>query len=573
MINTEPLYQVRKIKDIKDMFNSSVDLYGDQCAFMVKHAHNEPYSNITYKQFKEDVDALGSTLIEMGLKDERIAVIGENRYEWTVTYMTVVNGVGVIVPFDKELPAEEIANLIKTSQVSCIIYSDKFKDTIKNLITEDMTVKHFINMDTKEHTREELSFHTLLKKGQDLLKEGYSAYKNITIDPEIMSILLFTSGTTGVSKGVMLSHKNIASNLMSMCSIVNFESTDIFFSVLPLHHTYECTCGFLAPIYRGATIAYCEGLKYILKNMEEAKPTLFLSVPLILEGIYKKIWRQVKNDGLDKKLKTAIKINNITKKLGIDLSKKLFKKIHDVFGGNMRLLISGGAGIDPEVSKGLNDLGILTLQGYGLTESSPIVAVNPDIKPKDASIGIPTVGVEVKIDNANEEGVGEIIARSNSIMLGYFNDPKSTEEVLKDGWLYTGDIGYMDDENYIYITGRKKNVIITKNGKNVFPEELEFYLNRSDYIQESMVWGKADEKTGETFINAQIIVNYEAIEEKLQNSYTDKMVYEIIEKEVNVINQKLPIYKKIRRFSIKKGEFLKTSTKKIKRHLEVQNEQ
>lgn len=569
MTNTEPLYEVRKIKDIKDMFYSSVELYGDKCAFMIKDTPGGPYREISYNEFKDDVEAFGSVLIEMGLKGKRIAIMGENRYELAVAYMAIVNGVGVVVPFDKELPAEEIANLMKISEVSAFAYSGKFKNKIQNIITEDMPVKHFINMDIEKDSDKELSFHWLIKRGQVLLKEGYEGYKNIKIDPEVMSILLFTSGTTGLSKGVMLCHRNIASNLMSMCAIVHIKPSDIFFSVLPMHHTYECTCGFLTPIYRGSAIAYCEGLKYILKNMEEAKPTMFLSVPLIFEGIYKKIWRQAKANGVDKKLKKAIRINKVLNKCGIDLSKKFFKKIHHVFGGRMRMLISGGAALDPEVAKGYNDLGILTFQGYGLTESSPIVAVNPDIKPKHASAGIPTPGVEVKIDQANEDGIGEIIAKSDSIMMGYYNNPEATNEVLKDGWYHTGDLGYIDDENYIYITGRKKNVIVTKNGKNIFPEELEFYLNRSDYIEESMVWGRTDENSGETYINAQIKVMDEMIEEALGSDYSDEMVHRLIQKEVDQINKDLPFYKKIRKINIKKGEFAKTTTKKIKRHLEV----
>lgn len=569
MTNTEPLYEVREIKDIRDMLHSSVDLFGDKCAFMVKDTPGGQYRDISYKQFKNDVDAFGSVLIEMGLEGKRIAIIGENRYEWAVAYMAIVTGVGVVVPFDKELPKEEIANLIKTSEISGIVYSEKLKSTIKNVITDDMTLDYFINMDAESDMQEELSFQWMIKRGQELLENGYEAYKNIEIDPEVMSSLLFTSGTTGLSKGVMLSHRNIASNLMSMCAIVEIKPSDIFFSVLPLHHTYECTCGFLTPIYRGCAIAYCEGLKYILKNMEEAKPTMFLSVPLILEGIYKKIWRQAKKSGSDKKLKKAIKINATFNKLGIDLSKKLFKKIHNIFGGRMRLFISGGAGIDPDVAKGLNDLGILTLQGYGLTESSPIVAVNPDIKPKNASAGIPTPGVEVKIDKANDEGIGEIIVRSASIMMGYYNNPEATKEVLKDGWYHTGDIGYLDDENYVYITGRKKNVIVTKNGKNIFPEELEFYLNRSDFIEESMVWGREDKSSGETYVHAQIKVNHDIIEEEFGSDYTDKMIHTLIQKEVDRINKDLPFYKKIRKINIKKGDFAKTTTKKIKRHLEV----
>lgn len=572
MAGTKPIYKVREITDIKDMFYSSTELFGNKTAFMVKDTLGGPYRNISYNQFRLDVDAFGTALLSMKFKDKKIAVMGENRYEWAVTYMAVVNGVGVIVPFDKELPKEELEYLIKTSEVSCIVYSSKYEHIFKDMDIKDSGIEYFINMDSDKDENNHLSFSRLLDIGRALLEKGNKEFIEAPIDAEKMSILLYTSGTTGMAKGVMLSHKNIASNIMSMCSIVNIKPTDIFFSVLPIHHTYECTCGFLTPIYRGAAIAYCEGLKFILKNMEEAKPTVFLSVPLIFEGMYKKIWRQAKKSGMDKKLEKAIKINNKTKKVNLDLSKKLFKKVHAVFGGQVRLFISGGAALDPEVAKGFNDLGILTFQGYGLTECSPIVAVNPDNKPKPAAAGVVMPGVEVAIDNPDEDGIGEIITYSDSVMLGYYQNEEATNAVLVDGWYHTGDLGYLDDENYVYITGRKKNVIVTKNGKNIFPEELEYYLNRSDYIEESMVWGKNDDATGETSVCAQIRPNLEIIKEALGSNCTEEQVLKLIQQEVDKINKELPFFKKVRKISLKREEFLKTTTKKIKRHLETPKE-
>lgn len=569
MIQTKPIYEVRQISDLRDMLNSSIEIFKDKTLFLVKDETGGPYRPISYEEYGYDVNAFGTALLSMGLRDKKIAVIGENRYEWAVSYMSVVNGVGVIVPFDKELPKEEIEYLVETSGISCIIYTEKYKETFQNLREKAPNITCFINMDLEEDEEKQYSFNKIIERGKQLLSDGNEEYIKAEIDRDAMKILLFTSGTTGMAKGVMLSHNNIATNMMAMCSMVNIVPSDIFFSILPLHHTYECTCGFLTPIYRGASIAYCEGLKYILKNLEEAKPTVFLAVPLIFESIYKKIWRQAKKTGDDKKLAMGIKINSVLNKIGIDLSKKLFHKIHDLMGGNMRLLISGGAAIDPEVVKGYRNMGIPMLQGYGLTECSPIVGLNPDIMPKDAAAGVPLPGVEVKIENPGEDGIGEIIVKAGSVMLGYYNNKEATDKVVIDGWYHTGDLGFIDENNYINITGRKKNVIITKNGKNIFPEELEFYLNRIDFIAESMVWGKMDDATGETYVHAQIRPDSESIEEYFGSQVSDDEIEKLIQDEVDKVNNGLPFYKKIRKIHIKKEEFAKTTSKKIKRHLEI----
>lgn len=555
----------REISDLKQMLKSSESLFSERTAFMVKDHMGGPYRNITYKQFKSDVDAFGTALLDLGLQGKKIGVISENRYEWAVTYLAVVNGVGIIVPIDKELQEEEFEYIVRESEADCIVYSGKYEELFKKNKTIGSQIDFFINMDTEN----QLSFQVLLKRGYQLLSDGNRDYLDMKIDREKMSILLFTSGTTGLAKGVMLSHKNIVTNLMAMVKNVHIVPEDVFLSVLPIHHTYECTCGFLLVLYRGASTAFCEGLKYITKNLEEANPTVFLAVPLIFENIYKKIWSQARKSGSSKKLEKVIEINNITKKVGLDISKKLLKKVRLVFGGKMRLLISGGAAIDPEVLKGLKAFGFNALQGYGLTECSPIVAANPDWKPKDNSAGLALPGVEVRINDPNEEGVGEIVTRSDSVMLGYYKNKEATDAVLKDGWFYTGDLGYLDKEGYVYITGRKKNVIITKNGKNIFPEELEFYLSRSLFVEESLVWGKDSEESGETLVYAQIKPNQEEVKTALGEDYSEDQIKELLQAEVDKINKNLPFYKKIRRISIRKEEFAKTTTKKIKRYIEL----
>ncbi len=555
-----PLNKVREIKNLKEMLTQSAELFAEQTAFLVKVKGKENYQPITYKQFKKDVDALGTKLLDLDLKGKRIAVIGDSSYEWVTTYMATVNGVGTIVPLDKELPICEIENLLKTSEASAIIYADKFEKDIMEIKEKLPSLEVCINMKN--------SLTQLLEQGVALVEKGDRTYIDVEINAEELKILLFTSGTTGLAKGVMLSHKQICTNLMDMCAMIYFDEKDTFLSVLPLHHTYECTCGFICPIYQGATVAFCEGLRHIVKNLKESQATIMLGVPLIFESIYAKVWKSAQKSGMASKMKVGIKTNNVLKVVGMDFSKKIFSKIHDTLGGHMRLLISGAAGIDPIVSKGYRDLGILLIQGYGLTECSPIVAVNRVEDYKDAAAGLPLPSVEVKIDHPNEDGIGEIICTGSNVMMGYFENEEATQEVLKDGWFYTGDLGYMDKEGFVYITGRKKNVIVTKNGKNIFPEEVESYLNRSAYIAESLVWGKYDVSSGETYVNAKIVPDYESIEEEFGNKYTDEKIRELINLEIKAVNHKMQLYKRIRDFTVKKEEFAKTTTKKIKRFIE-----
>ncbi|WP_312648686.1 AMP-dependent synthetase/ligase [Aminipila sp.] len=560
----------RPIDDIKQMLESSAELYPDNTAFWVKKGRGAEYENITYEKTLVDVNALGTAFIGRGLKGKRIAVIGENSYEWSISYLAAVCGTGIIVPLDKELNANELMQLVVNAEVSCVLFDAKYEKKFKEMQASGETViKLLVNMESENSSNEVVSLKELLIEGQQSINEGNRNFIDAEIDRETLNILLFTSGTTGVSKGVMLCHKNIVEDLMSAPTVLEIRSDDIFFSILPVHHTYECTCGFLLPLYKGAAIAYCEGLKYITKNLEEISPTVFLGVPILFENLYRKIWQNVRKQGKESLLRKVIKVNRATKKIGLDLGNVFLKDIRAIFGGRMRLMICGGAAINPETLDGLRDFGIMALQGYGLTECSPIGALNPDKAAKSASIGRALPNFDMKVVEINEEGIGEICLKGGNVMLGYYNMPEATAEVLKDGWFYTGDLGYIDSEGYAFITGRKKNVIITKNGKNVYPEELEYYLSSIPYILESFVYDRESEDGLDTVIVASIRIDEEEVTEFLGEGYTDDMVEELLWNEVDKINQTSPYFKKIKRIVLRKAEFEKNTSKKIKRFVEA----
>lgn len=545
-----------EVTNFKDMLYRSSNLYRSRTAFKVKD-ENGNIKSITYEEFKNDVIYVGTCLLEKGFKNKRIAVIGKNSYKWCVSYLAA-SIVGVVVPLDKELHTDDIINFMNVSQTACILGDKKILDNISNNIEK---VK---NPDTEFIVFEE-KFDKILNEGKAAYLDGFKNFDNIKINPDELRILLFTSGTTGSAKGVCLSQRNICSNILSIYGIVKVRRSDLFFSVLPLHHTYECTIGFLLPIYSGASIAHCEGLRYIAKNMQEFHPSVILCVPLLLENIHKNI---VKN--MNKTLPYKYKKDNNENPyydLPFIIKKIVRNKVKNTLGGRLRVFIVGAAAANPEVVSDFRALHLNTLQGYGLTECSPLVAGNTDFFQKDDSCGLPIPNVEYKIENPNDEGVGEIIVKGPNVMLGYYEDEEKTKQTIIDGWFHTGDLGKIDKNGYLYITGRCKSVIITKNGKNIYPEEVEYYLNDNPLISEALVLGIQKENDDETYINAQIYPNIEAITEHLKGSVpTKEEIWKIVSDVVSNVNNKLPNYKHIKSFGIRDKEFEKTTTKKIKRY-------
>ena len=566
-------HKCEEIDTLKDMLYRSCNIYGTRTAFKLKDKDGNIYS-VSYNSFKDDVVNLGTYLIEQGFLNKRIAVIGKNSYNWAVSYLAATI-VGIVVPLDKELHSEDIINFLNVSESVCILGDMKnFEDIIKEkqkLNNQNLIFISFDKFTEKKLEKNNFPINNTFYiddckcKGKEFLIQGNTKFDEIIVNPDEMRVLLFTSGTTGNAKGVCLSHKNICTNITSIYGIVKVKRSDLFFSILPLHHTYECTIGFLLPIYSGASICYCDGLRHIVENMNEYHPSVILCVPLLLENMHKNIIKNM-NKTLPKKY-VSEKNANPYDKLPFFIKSIVKRKVKNTLGGRLRVFIVGAASVNPNIINDFEKLGLLTLQGYGLTECSPLVAGNNDFYHKDDSCGLPIPKVTYIIDNPNENGEGEILVKGPNVMLGYYNMPEETNKVLKDGWFHTGDIGRVDKDGYLYITGRCKSVIIAKNGKNIYPEEVEQYLNDSPLISESLVSGIHKEKDDDIYINAQILPNMEAITEYLKGSVPTKdEIKKIMNDIVASVNSKLPNYKHIKGFIIRDKEFEKTTTQKIKRY-------
>jgi len=560
-----------KFKDLKDMLKQSGEQYGDRPAYIFKTDKVGEFRTITHKQFRDDINALGTALIKMGLKDKRIAVISENRYEWELAYLSIVTGTGVVVPLDKALPENEIESLIIRSQVDAIFYSNKYDDVMNKLRAKKNTnLKYFISMDLTENTNGIYSQKALVEKGMKLLAEGNRKFLDAKIYPDNMGIMLFTSGTTAMSKAVMLSHKNIVTNLMDIAAVLNLDEKDTLLSFLPLHHTFECTVGFLYPIYRGASIAYCEGIRYIANNIKEYKITAMISVPALYENMYKRLMKNIEKKGKLQEVELLMKLTGTLSRVGIDFRRKVFKEIHEGLGGHLRILVNGAAALSPEVERGFNDLGIKILQGYGLTETSPVISAGTDFEQEVGSVGKVFPSVKIKIVDKDENGVGEIHVKGPTVMKGYYQNEEATKEVIDSkGWFNTGDLGYVDKKGFLFLCGRKKSVIVLKNGKNVFPEEIETVINRIDGVKESFVYGKPEEDDEiDLKVCAKIVYDKDIVKEIYNVEEYDKLL-DIIWAKVKEINKTMPTYKAIKEISLTEEELIKTTTQKIKRHEEI----
>ena len=560
------LYEMREITDLRDMIRSSAELFSEEPAFLVKEVPAGEYVPITYRTLRSDIDCLGTYFAKAGLKGKKIAIIGENSYQWVVAYLAAVNGMSIAVPLDKELPSHEIHNLMVRADVDAILFSAKAEDKTLDALEGIDGVDLRIRMNGVSIDPDVKNWETVMEEGRNALLDGCRQYLDVEIDPDAMCALLFTSGTTGNSKGVMLSHRNISANVYNMSKYVKIRRPGVGLSVLPMHHTYELTCHVFTGLYQGMAIAICQGLRYVQQNLKESKATVMVGVPAVFEMMHKKVWKQAESTGSAGKMTFMMNLARKTRMFNnIKRMRKVFEPIHSAIGNHMELFIAGGAAINPQVIRDYEALGIPMIQGYGMTENAPIIAVNRDYYSKAESVGPPMPGTEVRIFQPDEEGVGEIICKGPSVMLGYYKDPEATAEVLKDGWLYTGDFGRFDEEGFLYICGRKKNVIVTKNGKNIFPEEIEYLLLEQPYIEEVIVYGVLEKKSGDTVVTAEVYPNFDAIHEKFGKELSQEKIHDIIKENVEAVNDKMTNYKRVKRIKLREIEFEKTTTRKIKR--------
>ena len=553
----------KEYNNIREIINDVSVTYADNNAFILKNP-DKSYRYITYKEFADNIRCLGTALLKKGFKGKKIAIIGKNRYEWAVSYYAVVNGLGIVVPLDKGLPGQEIENSLVLSGAEVIIFEKKNLEVIKEILEKKTTkLKTLICMDDIEDLD---TFNKLLEIGKKEIKKGNNKYSKLKIDNNKTNIILFTSGTTSIAKAVELSHRNIASNVTGLNKMEIVYETDVDMAFLPFHHTLGCT-GLLFFLSNGATTVFCDGLRYIAQNLKEYKVSVFFCVPLIIEAMHKKIMNAIEQQGKMKKVRFAQKLSKFLLRFGIDIRRKLFKEIINNLGGSMRFCVSGAAAIDKQVALDFNSFGILTVQGYGLTETSPVLCAENWENIRENSIGKPLPNVSMKIDEPNEEGIGEIIAKGPNVMKGYYNNKEATKEVLKKGWFHTGDLGRMDEDGFFYVCGRKKNVIVLKNGKNVYPEELEILISQLPYVAENIVFGIP--KDDDLLLTTKIVYNKDYVKEKY-GEISEEELKEKIWADIKNINITLANYKHIKNLVITDEPMIKTTTNKVKRKEEIE---
>ena len=564
------VYNVKKFNNLKELINNTQNEFGDNAAFKFKNPNTKELYTMSYKEYINEIEALGTALISIGLKDKRIGLIGENRYEWEEAYLSITCGTGVVVPLDKALTEKELLNLIERSEIEAIFYTSKYAEVMEKAQKENIgKIKFYISMDLEEKTGDIYSQKELVRIGKDLLKNGARSFLDAGIDNDAMAVMLFTSGTTSQSKAVMLSHTNLVNNIYDIASVFYIDENDVLLSFLPLHHCFECTVGFLFAVSKGSTIAFCEGIRHIADNLKEYEASVMIAVPVLFENMYKKVMQGIDKKGKTKTVKLALKLSNFLRIFKIDLRKKLFKDIHANFGGKLRLLVAGGAAFDKEAEKGFTDLGVDTYQGYGLSETSPVVAAENPAYHKLGSIGKAFSSFDVKIVEPDEYGIGELAVKGPCVMLGYYGNEEATSECMIDGWFHTGDLAYIDKDGFIFITGRKKSVIVLKNGKNVFPEETETLINKIPGVKESFVFGKPDENDENDLKMCVEVVFDRSIMKSEYGVEKDEEIKSKIWEKIKEINKTMPKYKYVKELIITEEELIKTTTLKIKRHEEI----
>ena len=564
----EKIFEATEFKNIKEILYHSAQVYAKNIAFTIKHKEEKKvsYEDVTYERLLKDVNKLGTAFYNIGLKAKRIAVIGKNRYEWVISHLANLLGGIVSIPLDKDLQYEELETSLIRSKADCIIFDEKLSPTIKQIQENNNTsLTNYICMGEVDGFQ---SVKGLLEKGEVLLEQGQNEYLNANIDENVMNILLFTSGTTSQSKAVMLSQKNIASNIYAMQCVEDIRSTDTNIAFLPFHHIFGSTC-MIMMLACGVKTVFPDGLRYIKQNLNEYKVSLFVGVPVLIEAIYKTIMKEIDKQGKTDLIRFARGLSKFLLFFHIDVRRMLFKQVINALGGELRLIISGGAPADPQISQGFNDLGVYTLQGYGLSETSPVIAAENARLTQNGSVGIPMINDTIEVVNQDENGIGEIRVKGPNVMLGYYEMPELTSEVLKDGWFYTGDLGKFDKKGILYITGRNKNMIVLRNGKKVFPEELETIVNRLELVEESMVFGMPDEKVKDDVkVSVKVVYNQEVAKEKYSDKSQEEL-YQIIWEQIKELNKSFPRYKHIQKLILTDEELIKTTTKKVKRQEEM----
>ncbi|HEX9058853.1 MAG TPA: AMP-binding protein [Clostridia bacterium] len=539
-------YEVTKFDTIKEMLDIAVKEASDKIAFKYKENDGQ-IVEVSYSQFDQQTKCLGAALTEMGFSDKHIACIGKNSYKWVLTYLTVLKSAGVYVPVDKELSPNDILHVLNDSECSVVFYTKAYEELFMSSVDKLPNVKMYVGFDRTDDSGNFLSFNKFIERGK---KCDYKDYHALMSDPYALKLLVYTSGTTGIAKGVMLSEHNLVSSVYYGLQVSTVYDTCL--SVLPYHHTYEAVSGILVSLHNHSTICINDSLSAVLKNLQLYHPSYIYLVPAFAEMFHSKIIKNIKDSGKEKAFNRLIYISNILRRVGIDLRKTFFKSVHKAFGGRLRKIVCGGAPIRPEIGKFFDDIGISLINGYGITECSPLVSANHDMFNDYHTAGIKLPCIDWRIDSPNDEGIGEICVKGDIVMLGYYKQPEKTAEVLKDGWFYTGDYGYINDKQQLVITGRKKNIIVLNNGKNVYPEEIEGYIQGIDYVTEVVVRGLIDENGDERSLMAEVFLSEEKTSEEVL-------------KDIKKVTRELPVYKQITKVVVRSEEFDKTTSKKIKR--------